>query len=76
MNPDDTALEQENNEQPTLATEVAQLLNELKSNNSNGNEIIAVLTAERNELREQLEEVRDTLLEMLTRTDSTEATEA
>jgi hypothetical protein len=62
-------------EKPTLSTEVKHLLVELRSNNLNGNEIIAILTAERDEYKLQLEEVRDTLLEMLTREESEAETE-
>ena len=61
-------------EQP-IQEEVHELLNELKNNNLNGNEIIAVLKAENAELRLGFENVRDQLLDMLTRGDNDRATQ-
>ena len=56
-------------EQP-IEQEIKELMQELKSNNLNGNEIIQTLKDENTELRESLESIRDDLLEMLTRGDN------
>jgi len=60
-------------EQP-IEQEIKELMQELKSNNLNGNEIIQTLKDENTELRESLINVRDQLLDMLTRGDNDKST--
>ena len=57
-----------------IQNEISDLLTELKSNNLNGNEIIQVQKQEIDELKASLINVRDQLLDMLTRGDNDKST--
>lgn len=50
-----------------VVSEIKEHIATLKNNNANGNEIIAIKDAEISELTDGLIEIRDDLLEMITR---------